>query len=159
MNASLNRTAASATLHCLTGCAIGETLGMVISTYAGMAAAPSIALAITLAFLFGYALSMLPLLRSGLGLKKAISIAFAADTASITVMEIVDNGIILAMPGAIHAGLDTALFWGSLAAGLAVAFVVTFPVNRYLIARGKGHAVAHQYHEGTHGNHHEHTGH
>ncbi len=143
---NLNKTAASATLHCLTGCAIGEVLGMIISTALGWAAAPSIALSILLAFCFGYGLSMLPLLRHGLGYKKAMRIALAADTASITVMEITDNLFILMVPGAIHAGLNTALFWVSLALSLVVAFAFAFPLNRYLIARGKGHAVAHQYH-------------
>lgn len=143
---NLNKTAASATLHCLTGCAIGEVLGMIISTALGWAAAPSIAISIILAFCFGYALSMLPLLRHGLGYKKALKIALAADTASITVMEITDNLFILMVPGAIHAGLNTALFWVSLALSLAVAFAFAFPLNRYMIARGKGHAVAHQYH-------------
>lgn len=143
---SLNRTAASATLHCLTGCAIGEVLGMIISTALGWATVPSIALAVILAFFFGYLLSMRPLLKHGLGLKKALKIALAADTASITVMEITDNAFILAVSGAIDAGLDTFLFWSSLAASLAVAFIFAFPLNRYLIARGKGHAIAHEYH-------------
>lgn len=143
---NLNRTAASATLHCLTGCAIGEVLGMIISTALGWAAAPSIALAVILAFFFGYLLSLLPLLKHGLGWKKSLRIALAADTASIAVMEITDNAVLLVIPGAIHAGLTTFLFWGSLAFSLMVAFVVAFPLNRYLISRGKGHAVAHQYH-------------
>lgn len=144
--ANLNRTAASATLHCLTGCAIGEVLGMIISTALGWAAAPSIALAILLAFFFGYLLSLLPLLRHGLGWKKSLRIAFAADTASIAVMEITDNIVLLVIPGAIHAGLTTFLFWGSLTFSLMVAFLVAFPLNKYLISRGKGHAVAHKYH-------------
>ncbi len=143
---SLNKTAASATLHCLTGCGIGEVLGMVISTALGWDTWPSIALAVTLAFAFGYLLSMKPLLGHGLAWKKAFKIALAADTASITVMEITDNGFILAVPGAIHAGLDTFLFWTSLALSLVVAFAFAFPLNRYLIARGKGHALAHKYH-------------
>jgi len=151
---SLNRIAASATLHCLTGCAIGEVLGMVISTALGWAAAPSIALAIVLAFVFGYALSMRPLLGGGLSFQKALALAFAADTASIATMEIVDNGFILLVPDAIHAGLATWLFWWSLGLGLAIAFAVAFPLNRWLISRGKGHAVVHAMH-----NHHNHTEH
>jgi hypothetical protein len=143
---TLNQTAASATLHCLTGCAIGEVLGMIISTALGWSTAPSIIISIVLAFLFGYALSMRPLLRHGLGIKKALKVALAADTASIATMELTDNAFVLAVPGAINAGLGTLLFWLSLGASLVVAFAVAFPVNRYLIARGKGHAVAHQYH-------------
>lgn len=140
------RTASSATLHCLTGCAIGEVLGLVLATWWGWPDAPSIALAVALAFVFGYALTMRPVLRAGLSLRDAVKVAFAADTLSITTMEIVDNAILLAVPGAMAAGLRSGLFWGSLAVALAIAFVVTLPVNRYLIARGKGHAVVHQYH-------------
>jgi hypothetical protein len=151
---SLNKTAFSATLHCLTGCAIGEVLGMVISTALGWSAVPSVAMAVTLAFIFGYALSMLLLLKHGLGLKKSLRVAFAADTASITVMEITDNAFILAVPGAIHAGLTTFLFWGSLGLSLFVAFWVAYPLNRYLISRGKGHAVAHEYHHTKHEHNH-----
>ncbi|MGH3358337.1 MAG: DUF4396 domain-containing protein [Nocardioidaceae bacterium] len=143
---SLTRTAISATLHCLTGCAIGEVLGMVLATWWGWADMPSIALAVALAFLFGYSLTMLPVLRAGVGLKAAIGIALAADTLSILVMEIVDNAILLLVPGAMESGLLDVLFWGALAVALAVAFVVTVPVNRALIARGRGHAVVHQYH-------------
>lgn len=143
---NLNKTAFSATLHCLTGCAIGEVLGMVISTALGWATMPSIALAVTLAFIFGYALSMRPLLKHGLGVRKSLRVAFVADTASITVMEITDNAFILAVPGAIHAGLATWLFWGSLGLSLFVAFWVAYPLNRYLISKGKGHALAHQHH-------------
>lgn len=143
---SLNKIAASATLHCLTGCGIGEVLGMVISSALGWAAAPSIALAIALAFFFGYLLSMRPLLNSGLSLRKALRIALVADTASITVMEIVDNAVLLAIPGAIHAHLTSWLFWLSMAFALFVAFWAAFPLNRYLIARGKGHAVMHEHH-------------
>ena len=146
MGSSLNKTAASATLHCLTGCAIGEVLGMVISTALGWSTVPSITLAVLLAFFFGYLLSIRPLIRHGLGLKKSLRIAFAADTASIAVMEITDNGFILLMPGAIHSGLGTFLFWASLTISLVVAFIFAFPLNKYLIARGKGHAIAHQYH-------------
>jgi Domain of unknown function (DUF4396) len=145
-NSSLNRTAFSATLHCLTGCAIGEVLGIVIGTALGWSTVATIALAIVLAFFFGYGLTMLPLLRSGMALGAALPLAFASDTLSITVMEIVDNLIIVVIPGAMDAGLSSLLFWGSLAFALAVAFVAAFPVNRYLISRGKGHAVVHKHH-------------
>jgi Domain of unknown function (DUF4396) len=151
---SLNRTAFSATLHCLTGCAIGEVLGMVIGTALGWGNFATIALAVVLAFFFGYSLTMIPLLRSGLALATTLPLAFAADTLSITVMEIVDNAVMLVVPGAMEAGLGSFLFWGSLAFALAVAFVAAYPVNRYLIARGRGHAVVHEYHHD--GNHHEH---
>jgi hypothetical protein len=147
---SLNRLAFSATAHCLTGCAIGEVLGLVIGTILGWGTLATIALAVVLAFFFGYSLTLLPLLRSGLALTAVLPIAFAADTLSITVMEIVDNLIILIIPGAMEAGLTSLLFWGSLAFALAVAFVAAFPVNRWLIARGKGHAVVHEYHSGHH---------
>ena len=142
----LTRSAVSATLHCLTGCAIGEVLGMVLATWWGWANGPSIALATVLAFFFGYSLTVRPLLRSGLGLRRAVRVALAADTLSIVTMELVDNGVVLAVPGALDAGLTDALFWGSLAFSLVVAFVVTVPVNRALIARGRGHAVVHAYH-------------
>jgi hypothetical protein len=143
---SLNRTAVSATAHCLTGCAIGEVLGVVIGTALGWGNFETIVLAIVLAFFFGYSLTMLPLLRAGLALSAALPLAFASDTLSITVMEIVDNLIILVIPGAMTAGVGDGLFWVSLAVALAIAFVCAFPVNRYLIARGKGHAVVHAYH-------------
>ena len=142
----LTRAAVSATLHCLTGCAIGEVLGVVIGTALGWSDTATIVLAIGLAFLFGYALTVAPVLRSGLSLRAAVGVALAADTLSITVMEIVDNAILLVIPGAMDAGLTTWLFWGSLAVALAIAFVVTVPVNRALIRRGKGHAVAHAHH-------------
>lgn len=142
----LNKTAFSATLHCLTGCAIGEVLGMIIATALGWAAAPSIGLSILLAFIFGYSLSMRPLIRHGLGIRKSLRVALLADTASIATMEISDNLFILLVPGAITAGLNTFLFWISLILSLVFAFCVAFPLNRYLIARGKGHAIAHQYH-------------
>ena len=145
-NNPLNRTAFSATLHCLTGCSIGEVLGMVIGSALGWGNFATIVLAIVLAFFFGYSLTMLPLLRSGIALGAALPLAFACDTLSITVMEIVDNLIILVIPGAMEAGLGSLLFWGSLAFALAIAFVAAFPVNRYLIARGKGHAVVHEHH-------------
>jgi hypothetical protein len=145
-NSSLNRTAFSATLHCLTGCAIGEVLGIVIGTALGWSNVATIVLAIVLAFFFGYGLTMLPLLRSGMALGAVLPLALASDTLSITVMEIVDNLIIVVIPGAMDAGLGSLLFWGSLAFALAVAFVAAFPVNRYLISRGKGHAVVHKHH-------------
>ena len=146
-NASLNRLAFSATAHCLTGCAIGEVLGMVIGTALGWGNVATIALAVALAFLFGYSLTMLPLLRSGMALGAVLPLAFASDTLSITVMEIVDNLIMLAVPGAMEAGPTSLLFWGSLAFALLVTGAAAFPLNRYLIARGKGHAVVHQHHE------------
>ncbi len=134
-------------MHCLTGCAIGEVLGMVIGSALGWGNFATIVLAIVLAFFFGYGLTMLPLLRSGIALGAALPLAFASDTLSITVMEIVDNFIIVVIPGAMEAGLGSLLFWGSLAVALAIAFVAAFPLNRYLIARGKGHAVVHEYHK------------
>ncbi len=144
---SLNGLAWSATLHCLTGCAIGEVLGMVIGTALGWGNLETIALAVVLAFFFGYMLTMRPLLVSGMRLRHAAKLALAADTASITVMEIVDNAIMLAIPGAMGATLDSLLFWGSLAIALAVAAIAAFPVNRWLIARGRGHAVVHAHHD------------
>jgi uncharacterized protein DUF4396 len=143
---SLNRLAFSATVHCLTGCAIGEVLGMIIGTALDWGNGETIALSIALAFLFGYSLTMLPLLRGGVALAAAIPVAFAADTISITIMEIVDNAIILVIPGAMEAGVTDFLFWGSLAGALLVAGVAAYPANRYLIARGRGHAVVHEYH-------------
>ena len=153
----LNRLAFSATSHCLTGCAIGEVLGLIISNALGWGNVASIALAVVLAFLFGYSLTMVPLLRADVALASAIPLAFASDTLSITVMEIVDNLIILIIPGAMEAGPLDLLFWGSLAVALAVAFVAAFPVNRYLIARGRGHAVVHQYHDHNEGHEHDHA--
>jgi len=147
--ADLTRLAVSATVHCLTGCAIGEVLGMVIGTAMGWSDLATIALAVALAFLFGYALTIGPVLRSGLPLRAAIGVALAADTVSITVMEIVDNAIMVGIPGAMDAGLASWLFWSSLTIALAVAFVVTLPVNRWMIGRGKGHAAVHQYHESS----------
>ena len=143
---SLNQTALQATVHCLTGCAIGEALGMVIGTALGLGNLATIALAVVLAFLFGYAFTLIPLVRSGLAVGTALGLAFASDTISITIMEIVDNAIMLVIPGAMDAGLDTWLFWGSLVFSLVVAGVAAFPVNRWLIARGRGHAVLHQHH-------------
>jgi hypothetical protein len=143
---SLNRIAFSATVHCLTGCAIGEVLGMVIGTALDWGNGATIALSIALAFLFGYSLTMLPLLRGGVALAAAIPVALAADTISIAIMEIVDNVIILVIPGAMEAGLTDILFWGSLVVALLIAGVAAFPANRYLIARGRGHAVVHAHH-------------
>jgi hypothetical protein len=142
---SLNRTAWSATLHCLTGCAIGEVLGMVIGTALGWGNGATIVLAVVLAFFFGYLLTLRPLVRA-MGFASAAKLALAADTASITVMEIVDNAIMLVIPGAMEAGLGTVLFWASLAFSLGVAALAAFPVNRWLIARGKGHAAVHTHH-------------
>ena len=143
---SLNRLTWSATLHCLTGCAIGEVLGMVIGTALGWSDLATVALAVGLAFVFGYSLTLVPLLRSGLRVASALPIALAADTVSIAVMEIVDNALMLSIPGAMDAGATALIFWGSLAAALAVAFVVAFPVNRWMIARGRGHAAVHAHH-------------
>lgn len=144
---ALTRLAMTATLHCLTGCAAGEVLGLVLSTWWGWSNGPSIALAIALAFLFGYGLTMWPVLRAGVPLRTAVAVALAADTVSIATMEVVDTAVVLAVPGAMQAGLGNPLFWGSLGLALVVAFVVAVPVNRSLIARGKGHAV-HAYHHG-----------
>jgi putative flippase GtrA len=145
-HASLNRAAFSATVHCLTGCAIGEVVGLAIATAAGWSNLPSIAIAVALAFLFGYSLTLRPVLKAQVPLRRALPLAFASDTASITVMEIVDNAFILLVPGAMEAGLTNALFWWSLGVGLAIAFVFALPLNRWLIARGRGHAVVHSFH-------------
>jgi hypothetical protein len=141
--------ALSATLHCLTGCAIGEVLGMIIGTAMGFSDLGTIALAVALAFLFGYALTSLPLLRAGLALAVVVPIALASDTLSIATMEVVDNLIMLVIPGALEAGVGDLLFWGSLAVALVIAGLVAFPVNRWLLARGKGHAAVHE--TGIHG--------
>jgi hypothetical protein len=143
---SLNRLAFTATAHCLSGCAIGEVLGMVIGTAWGWNTGPTIALAVVLAFFFGYAFTMLPLLRAGIAFGAVLRLALASDTVSILIMEIVDNAIMLIIPGAMEAGLTTALFWVSLAVSLLIAGAAAFPVNRWLIARGKGHAVVHKHH-------------
>jgi hypothetical protein len=140
------QTAISATLHCLTGCAIGEVLGMVLATWWGWGNGASIVLAIVLAFFFGYLLTFTSVRRHGMSVREAIGIAIAADTVSIVVMEIIDNAFIVVLPGAMAAGLADALFWGSLVAALAIAFVVTVPVNRWMIGRGRGHAVVHSMH-------------
>ncbi|MGZ8793946.1 MAG: DUF4396 domain-containing protein [Gaiellaceae bacterium] len=143
---SLNRLAFSATVHCLTGCAIGEVLGMIIGTALGWSDWETIALAVVLAFFFGYSFTLVPLLRGGLALGAAVPVALAADTISITIMEVVDNAIMLAIPDAMDAGLTNFLFWGSLAFALLVAGAAAYPVNRWLIARGRGHAVVHAHH-------------
>jgi hypothetical protein len=140
------RTAAQATLHCLTGCAIGEVLGMVIGTSLGLHAAATVVLSIALAFVFGYALTMRGVLRAGLPFRQALGVALAADTVSIAVMELVDNATVLAVPGAMEAGVGDLLFWAALAGSLALAFLVTLPVNRALMGRGRGHAVVHGHH-------------
>jgi hypothetical protein len=138
--------AAQATLHCLTGCAIGEVMGMVIGTALGLHNATTIVLSIILAFIFGYALTMRGVLRAGVGFRTALGVALAADTVSIAIMEVLDNTVMLVVPGALDAGLTSFLFWGSLAFSLVVAFVLTTPVNKWMISRGKGHAVTHHYH-------------
>lgn len=138
--------AAAATLHCLIGCAIGEILGMVVGTSLGLPDLGTVLLSVALAFLFGYALTMRGVLRAGVPWRRAVSIALAADTISIAVMEIIDNAAMLSIPGAMDAGVTSALFWGSLAASLALAFLITLPINRWLIGRGRGHAVVHEFH-------------
>lgn len=140
--------AAQATLHCLTGCAIGEVLGMIIGTAAGLHNAATVVLSVALAFVFGYALTMRGVLRAGVDIRTALKVALAADTISIAVMEILDNTVMVVVPGAMDAGLGNWLFWAALAGSLVVAFLLTTPVNRWLISRGKGHAVIHQYHHG-----------
>jgi hypothetical protein len=139
-------TAAQATLHCLTGCAIGEVLGMVIGTALGLSTLATVVLAVALAFVFGYALTMRGVLRAGVGFRQALRVALAADTVSIAVMEIVDNAVMVGVPGAMEAGLSSVIFWAALAFALLVAFVVTTPINRWMIGRGRGHAVVHAYH-------------
>lgn len=158
---SRNAMAASATLHCLTGCAIGEILGLMIGTALGFSNLATIALAVGLAFLFGYSLSTLPLLKAGLGFFAALSVVLAADTLSIAVMEVVDNLVMALIPGAMDAGLVNPVFWVSMMIALAAAFVAAFPVNRRLIDKGKGHALTHQFHEGheQHADHSAHDGH
>ena len=143
---SLNRLAFTATAHCLSGCATGEILGLLIGTALGWANAPTIVLAVLLAFLFGYAFTMVPLLKAGLAFGAVLKLALASDTVSILIMEIVDNAIMLMIPGAMDAGLDSGLFWISLLVALLIAGAAAFPVNRWLISRGKGHAVVHHHH-------------
>lgn len=147
---SLNRVALSATIHCLTGCGIGEVTGMVIGTSLGLGTWPTVALAVVLAFIFGYTLTMIPLLRAGIDLRTALKLALASDTASIAIMEVVDNAIMIFIPGAMDAGLLEFRFWGSLALALVIAGIAAFPVVRWLISHGRGHAVVHQFHE-SHG--------
>jgi hypothetical protein len=146
MTPSLNRLAFSATVHCLTGCAIGEVLGMIIGTALGWSDLATIALAVVLAFFFGYLLTSWPLLRSGMPVREVAPIAFASDTISITIMEITDNAIMLLIPGAMEATLTDIGFWAALAAALLIAGAAAYPANRWLLARGKGHAVVHQHH-------------
>ncbi|HEX5818816.1 MAG TPA: DUF4396 domain-containing protein [Gemmatimonadales bacterium] len=153
---SLSRLALSATLHCLTGCGIGEVLGLVLGTALGLGNGATMALAIALAFAFGYAFTLVPLARSGMTLAAALKLALAADTASITIMELVDNGIMLAIPGAMDAGLGDGLFWGSLTLSLALAAAAAFPVNLWLIRRGSGHARIHAMHGHGHAHGHAH---
>ena len=143
---SLTAVAVQATLHCLTGCAIGEILGMVLATALGFGSAASIVLSIVLAFFFGYGLTLRPVLRAGIPFRQALGLAFASDTVSIATMELVDNAFILAVPGAIAAGLTDGLFWWSLGVSLVIAFFAAVPVNRWLIARGRGHAVVRELH-------------
>jgi hypothetical protein len=147
MSTSLSKLALAATVHCLSGCAIGEVLGLVIGTALGWSTGQTIAAAVALAFFFGYAFTMIPLLRAGLAFRAALPLALASDTVSIAIMEVVDNAIMIVIPGAMQAGLKTALFWGSLAAALRRAGAAAFPVNRWLISRGKGHAVVHSHHK------------
>ena len=151
---SRNSMAANATLHCLTGCAIGEIIGLMIGTAMGLSNAVTIALAVVLAFLFGYALSTLPLIQAGLGFFAALSVVFAADTLSIAVMETVDNLVMALIPGAMDAGLVNPIFWLGMMIALTAAFIAAFPVNRYLIDKGKGHALTHKFHDGD-----DHPGH
>jgi hypothetical protein len=153
----LNNMAFSATLHCLTGCAIGEIIGLIIGAAFGLSNATTIAIAVILAFITGYALSTLPLYKAGLGLKTALLTVLAADTLSILVMEITDNAVEASIPGAMNAGLNNVLFWLTLPLSLGAAFLIAFPVNRYLLARGQGHALTHKYHHSDHaeGGHHE----
>ncbi|WP_422745166.1 DUF4396 domain-containing protein [Mycobacterium sp. WMMD1722] len=148
MGGGLNAMAASATLHCLTGCAIGEIVGLMVGTALGLSSIATIALAVALAFVFGYSLSTLPLLRAGLALGTALSVVLAADTLSILTMEIVDNIVMALIPGAMNAGLVNVVFWVGMSIALATAFVAAYPVNRYLLQRGKGHALTHEYHHG-----------
>lgn len=157
-HSSLNAMARSATLHCLTGCAIGEVSGLVIGTILGLSTAATIALAVALAFLFGYTLSTLPLIKAGLGFFAALSIVFAADTLSIATMEVVDNAVMAIIPGAMDAGLVNPVFWISMPIALTAAYFAAYPVNKYLLKKNKGHALVMAYHEG-HGNHASHQSH
>ncbi len=143
---SLTSLAFSATAHCLTGCAIGEVLGMVIGTYLGLANTTTVAMSVALAFVFGYLLTIKPLLKHGMALRPALALAFASDTLSIATMEVNDNAVMLIIPGAMDAGLWTPLFWSSIALSLVLAFVAAVPVNRWLLSKGRGHALVHEYH-------------
>lgn len=156
---NINSMAASATLHCLTGCAIGEIAGLVIGTALGLSTLTTIILAVTLAFVFGYALSLLPLVKAGIAIGTALSTVLAADTLSILTMEIVDNAVMAVVPGAMDSGITHPVFWLAMILALSVAFVAAFPVNRYLLARGKGHALMHEYHAGMHSEHEKHADH
>ena len=160
-NDSTRRMAASATLHCLTGCAIGEVLGMIIGQARGWPTTETIVLSVVLAFIFGYNLSLLPLVRAGIALTAALGLVLAADTLSIFTMEVVDNAVMTLIPGAMEAGLSNPIFWGSLVIALAAAFVAAFPVNLYLLKKGKGHALVHKHHNNHNSSHehHEHHGH
>lgn len=149
-NSNINSLAASATLHCLTGCAIGEIAGLMIGTALGLSTIATIALAVGLAFLFGYALSALPLLQAGVALSTALPLVLAADTLSIAAMELVDNAVMAVIPGAMDAGIVNPVFWLSMMVALGAAFIAAYPVNKYLLGRGKGHALMHQYHHGSH---------
>lgn len=153
MTASTTSMAINATLHCLTGCAIGEISGMVIGTIFGLSSLMTIVLSVGLAFLFGYTLSTLPLIKANLSLRRAFTVILAADTLSILTMEIVDNGIMAIIPGAMNAGLVNPVFWLAMPFSLTIAFLVAVPVNKYLLERGKGHALVHEYHHGSHGHH------
>jgi hypothetical protein len=160
VQSELNKTAISATLHCLTGCAIGEIVGLIIGESLGWSNSQTIILAISLAFLFGYGLSIIPLLKANIAFGTALSVVLAADTLSIATMELVDNAIMAIIPGAMEAGLVSPVFWISMSLALAVAFMAAFPVNRWLLMQGKGHALMHQYHDhSSHGNHSSHHGH
>lgn len=149
-HANLNQMARSATLHCLTGCAIGEVTGLIIGTIYGLSAITTIVLAIGLAFVFGFTLSTIPLLKAGVGFTAALSVVFAADTLSIVTMEVVDNVVMALIPGAMNAGLVNPLFWIAMPISLGAAFMAAYPVNRYLLTKGKGHALVMKYHEGHH---------
>lgn len=153
MNQATNAMAVSATLHCLTGCAIGEILGMTIGTIFGLSTVVTVALSVSLAFLFGYTLSVMPLLKAKVPLKEAMTVVLAADTLSILTMEIVDNAVMVVVPGAMNAGLVNPIFWMAMPLSLTVAFFAAVPVNKYLMGRGRGHALVHKYHHGHHEGH------
>jgi hypothetical protein len=154
---SSDKAAASATLHCLSGCAIGEIIGLILGTSLGWSAGLTIAVSVTLAFLFGYALSLIPVLKAGVALGTALGLVLAADTLSIATMEIVDNAIMALVPGAMSAGIVNPIFWLTLTVSLIAAFAAAYPVNRYLLRRGQGHALMHQYHQAEGHSHEEHN--